>query len=102
MTFRFEDEKHTSRKRGIDNPDLIQIQKSGYRNIFLVPDERKQEALAWMAEDLDHLGMLNGDYQYFLFEDSIRPHDIKYLFDTYLKDDTHPFRKFIHGTGWFS
>jgi len=101
--FRFEDEKHESRKRGTINPDLERIQKSGYRNVFLSPDERKPEALAWMAEDLEFLGMLdNGDYQYFLFEDSIRPHEIDFLFGNYLKDTNHPFAKFIHGTGWFS
>lgn len=97
--FRFEDEKHSTREGTI--ADLKQIKDSGYRNVFLSPDQRKPEALAWMAEYLDELDMLNGDYQYFLFEDAIRPHEIEYLFGKYLIKGSS-FAKFIHGTGWFS
>ncbi|CAB9501560.1 expressed unknown protein [Seminavis robusta] len=97
---RFEEDKHEDWEK--TRQDLEQIQLTGIHNVLILADYRKPEALLWMAQHLETLDMLQGDYQYFLFEDNVRPREINYLFGKELQDKDHPIAKLLHGAAWFN
>lgn len=98
---KFEDEKHKSEDG--TKFDLTKARDTGIRNIFLATDERNSaETLPSIAQWLDDLNMLNGEYQYFLWEDSVRPDDFEFVFQGHLNSMDDPLVKLFHGMGFFS
>lgn len=96
----FEEEKHENLE-GV-REDLRVLKRGGIRTIFLSADYREPRSLVKIATVMEDLGMLDGDYQYVLYEDSIRPDDIGFLFGHELEKPDAPLRKLIHGAGWMS
>ncbi|CAB9496271.1 Gamma-aminobutyric acid (GABA) B receptor [Seminavis robusta] len=97
---RFEEEQHKDWEK--TRLDLQQVKDTGIRNVLILADERVPLGLSWIAQHLQTLDMLQGDYQYFLFEDNIRPREIDFLFGEDLQEQESPLAKLLHGAGWFN